>query len=496
MQNFKKQKGIIDISEQGKSFLEGVTANDQKISDINMQLAVLDEVQKYVLSKDKQPGIVPATLGVDDNMLSSLLQNLYKLEMEYEKEKKTTGKNNPLLSSLQSQIDKITPDIIENIKNQRQSLVAAHNNLNIRTNKFSSMMSGLPQKERELVQISRQQAIKNDIYTFLLKKREETALSFASNVADSRIVDTAQTGLIPVSPQKKNIYITAIIAALAVGVSIIALKEFLHKKISFKSEIEEILPWPVIGELSYMPSPNSIVVADGQRNIVAEQFKQIRTRLAYFGINSSNKTLLITSSVSQEGKSFIAANLALSLALTGKKVVLLELDLRKPRLSPLFNKGKDEGFTNYIIGKSEISDIVKTTEQHRNLFFIPAGPIPPNPSELILSQKVDLLFESLNKTYDYIIIDTAPVVPVTDAEILTKYADATLFVVRQNFTPHEELRKIENNEVSGLKNVSVVFNAVKKAAFTKYDSNYYGYLNNELIGMKTKTLNYFRKKVG
>jgi capsular exopolysaccharide synthesis family protein len=220
-----------------------------------------------------------------------------------------------------------------------------------------------------------------------------------------------------------------------------------------------------------------LVVAPGQRTVIAEQFRQLRTSMAYIGINSRKKKILITSTISGEGKSFIASNLAVSLALTDKKVVLLELDLRKPRISQLFDVSREVGITNYFIGNKDADHIIKRTEVSNNLFIIPSGAIPPNPSELILNGKLDELLQYLDTIFDYILIDTAPIGPVTDAYILSPLCDATLYVVRHKVTPKGYIKMLDENiKIRGLKNLAIVFNGVKTRGMGGINYGYgYGY---------------------
>lgn len=496
LQDFKSSKRITDISEQGKLFLANVGVNDQKAGELGMQLAVMDEVEKYVLSKKDEMGIVPSSLGVTDATLSQLLQKMYDLEMQKEKLKKTTGENNSITLAIVDQIDKIRPNILENIRNQRNNLLAARNKIAVSNNQYEGMLQSLPQQEKELLNISRQQAIKNNIYTFLLQKREETALSFASAVSDSRIVEKASADLNPVSPKKGVVYAAAMVAALVLGLVFITIKDLLDKNIAVRSEIERAISWPIIGEIAMGSTKREIVISENEKSHVAEQFRQIRTSLEYIGINEGHKKVLITSSISNEGKSFISANLAISLALTGKKVVLIELDLRKPKLSPLFNVNSKVGISTYLIGKADVSMIIQPTDINENLFVIASGELPPNPSELILKDRMHDLFKNLEVYYDYILIDTAPVGPVTDAEILSKYADATLYVVRQGLTPKTYLSKLNNNnKLKSLKNVAIIYNGVQERAGNQfgYDYSYTG--NHSSENILNQWMPKFRKKL-
>jgi capsular exopolysaccharide synthesis family protein len=412
-------------------------------------------------------------------VLSGLLEKLYTSELEYERLRKTTAENNPILLSVRNEIDKIKPSILENIQSQRRNLEAGRKNLNSTSNRYASVLRSIPQKERELLEISRQQGIKNSIYTFLLQKREETALSTNSTVPDSRLVDRAEASLEPISPKRSIAYLLAVALAIGVGVGLIGLREIFNQSIVFRSEIEQYTKVPVIGEVLHDTSENPLVIQEGKRTFIAEQFRQLRTSLAYIGINSRKKKILITSTNSGEGKSFITANLGVSLALTGKKVVLLELDLRKPKLSNLFNVGREIGITNYFTGNKDAYDIIKRTEVNENLFIIPSGAIPPNPSELILNGKLEELLKYLETMFDYIIIDTAPVSPVTDAYILSAFCDATIYVVRHAVTAKTDIKRLDENvKVRGLKNLAIVFNGIKSRGVGGYGQAYgYGYGN-------------------
>jgi capsular exopolysaccharide synthesis family protein len=493
LQNYKARNKITDISAQGQIFLQTVATNDQKISDINMQLAVLDQVQNYVTGKQDAGGIVPATLGIGDPVLTDLLQKLSDLELKYTQTKKIVPENNPSVIALVDGIKKLKPAILENIQSQRKNLVAGRNDLASTNGQYSSMLKTIPEKERELLSISRQQAIKNNIYTFLLQKREETALSFASAVADSRVIDKAQSSDVPVKPKKSLIYLAALLGALAIGFIAIYLKEILTLTIQERSDIEKYTDIPFLGEVVYDRSKSPIVIAEGKRSFIAEQFRQLRTSLTYLGINETHKRILITSSISGEGKSFIAINLGISLALMNKKVVLIELDLRKPKLSEQFHISRGTGISNYLIGKLQADELIKETETG-NLYLIPSGPIPPNPSELISNNKLIELLEYLESRFDYIIIDTAPVNPVTDALILSPVCDVTLFVVRHDYTPKIFVKKLEQQyRASSLKNPAIVYNGIKGKGFRKYGYGY-GYGYTEEGNDKSNWRNIFKRK--
>ena len=480
IQKFRTNKDVVDISAQSKQYLENVGENDHKLSDMNVQLAVLDEVEKYVESKSNQAGIVPSTFGINDKLLSQLLEKLNDAEMQYEHLKKTTAENNPILISLQNEIDKIKPNILENIKSQRKSLEAARDNLNETSNKYTSALRSIPMKERQLVEVSRQQAIKNNIYSFLLQKREETSLSLNSTVPDSRLIDKAESSILPVSPKKPLIFAFAIFAAIILGVLWIGLKEMLNNKIMFRNEIESLTMIPVLGELVYDKSKRPIVIKTGEKSLLAEQIRFLRGTLSKAG-STKAKRIMVTSSIPGEGKSFIAANLAASIALGGKKVVLVDLDLHKPGIHSLFGMDNNKGVADFLSGQAEPDELLQQTSENENLFVIPAGPTPVDPSELILNGKLKILMNYLETIFDVMIIDTAPALAITDAYIIGSRCDANLYVVRHGYTPKVHVQLLdENTGLYRMKNIGIVFNGVKKRGTGKYGYGYgynfdYGY---------------------
>lgn len=476
IEKFRSSKSIVDISSQGKIFLENVSANDQKLAEINMQMAVLDKVEQYVVDKDSRGGMVPSIMDITNPLLTQLLEKLYNTELEYEKLKKTTAENNPILVSLNDQIAKIKPGILENIKSQRQALLASKANLSGTNSAYNSYLQTIPATERELVEISRQQSIKRNIYSFLLEKREEAELSNSSTVPDSRVVDYAEPSFVPVSPSKKVIYGFAVIAAFASGLSILWLKDLLNRKIMFRDEIERFTSMPVVAEIGHNKTKNQLVMGDDQTNYLAEQFRRLRVSLPNLGINTNRKKILITSTISGEGKSFVAANLGLSLSLIGKKVVLVDFDLVNPSLAKKLNQDYEKGVSDYLIGSVEPEEIIKRTNVNENLFFITAGEQPKNPSELIMSERSAELLNYLNNVFDYVIVDCAPVGALSDAYILSPLCDATLYIIRHKFTPKILVQRLDvNNEITNLKNVSIIFNGIRSSAFNKAYGYGYGY---------------------
>ena len=476
IQNYKDNQGIVDLSTQGKLALQSVGENSQKLADVNLQIDVLNQVEKYVESKNNSAGIVPSTLGVNDPVLNKLLDQLYQSELDYERLRKTTAENNPILQSIANQIERIRPSILENIRNQKATLQAGLKNINTTNTTFNSALQTIPQKERELVSVSREQVVKNNVYSFLLQKREESALAYASNVDNSRIVSAAQTAIIPVFPKKIIVYLVSFMLAFAFAIGIVLAKEMFTGKIMFRSEIEDYSNIPIVGEISYFKDKKGFFLKGQNNRLIQEQFRQLRAAAGLFNKTNTKKKILVTSSISGEGKSLVSANLALSLSRSGKRVVLLDMDIRNPQFSAIFKLGNSSGIAEYLGGDLNPNEIVEETEFH-NLFIIPAGTTKFNPTELLLNGKLAKLFHYLEEEFDFIVIDTSPVNPVTDAYILSDFCDLTLYVVRHKYTPKTIIKKLdENNKFKPLKNLMIIFNGVKPRGFIKRDFGYgYGY---------------------
>ncbi len=479
-QQYKASHGAINIGEQGRLFLQNVSANDQKLSEVNMQLAVLGQVKSYVQQKNSQAGIVPSTLGVNDPTLSTLVTQLYTKEQEYETQKKTTGEGLPTMVAMHNQIDQLRSSLQENIGSQEKSLQANRSTLYATNGGYNSMLQSLPEKDKELVDINRELDIKKSIYSFLLQKKEETALSYASTVSDSSIVDPAESSDSPVSPKRKVVYLMSFLIAMFAGIGLVSARESLSRNIMFRHEIEKFTGLPIVGEIIAEDLKDPIVIGESNKTFIAEQFRRLRATLKYLGINSKNKRILVTSAISGEGKSFIATNLALSLALTGKKVVLIDCDLNNPSLNNKLRIHGEKGLTEYLLGQTTADEIIRETDLNENFFLISAGELPRNPSELLMNGKIEKLFDYLDSVFDYLVIDTAPVSPVTDAYVLSPLCHATLFVVRHRYTPKVFVQRIdEDNKINELNNMAIVFNGIRSRGFggKKYGYGYgYGYI--------------------
>jgi tyrosine-protein kinase Etk/Wzc len=379
VEQFRKSKGVGDLGSEANLFLGKVEENDSKLNELEIQLKVLDGIDEYLNSS--QVGIVaPATMmGVSDPVLTSYIAQLSQLEIDRSKLAQTVQPGNPYLETINSQMRNVKQAIRENLNNQRASLNVTKRSLIELNSRFEGAISTIPRKEREFVGIKRQANIKEDLYLLLLRTREETALSYASTVTDSRLVDAPFTTGGAIRPDKNNIYLIALLLGLALPISLIAIKEMLTNTVQSKKEIEKKTGLEIFGEVGLRPKEERGEIIDiKSRSFVSEQIRMLRSNMQYLFLETPEgigNTIMITSSASGEGKSFIALNFAASLAFLDKKVIILGLDLRKPKIQEYLEVSNKAGISNYLIGKAELEDIIQSTALE-NVYLIPSGPYP------------------------------------------------------------------------------------------------------------------------
>jgi capsular exopolysaccharide synthesis family protein len=472
LENFKSSQGITDLGIEGGISLGRFKETDVKLGELDVQLDVIKQIEQYVSRRNNSSSAIPATLGLTDPILSGLLNQLYQAEAELEKVKQVSGIKNPQVEVYESQIAKLKPSIVSSINNLKISLLSGKRGLQAENNRVMASLSNIPRKERLLLDISRQQGIKNAIYTFLLQKREESALAASSILPDSRIIEKPQHGG-QIYPVPIRNYTAGILGALFLVAVFIFFKEFAGRKVLYRSQIEDTLSLPVIAEIIFQPNQKTspIVVSEGKRTMIAEQFRELRTNLNFITSNTKDncKVILITSSVPKEGKSFVAINTAITLTLTGAKVVIIEADLRNPKISRPLGMHSDIGMSNYLIGKATETDIILPHPSIRNLNIISAGALPPNPAELLSTPRLSDLISYLKQHYDFVVIDSPPVAAVTDSKILGTVADATLYIIRYKYTNQTLLKLIKENHLkNSLPNIYLVFNGIINKKFFGY----------------------------
>ncbi|HJP63500.1 MAG TPA: polysaccharide biosynthesis tyrosine autokinase [Mucilaginibacter sp.] len=477
VQNYKSQNRIANIGSQSQILLQSVGDNDAQLNKVVIQLDVLQNLEKYLNTNNNDPSSLPSMLGIEDVTLLGLVSNLGEAQQKRQSLLQTVTETNPLVGSYDDQISALKSTIIKSVQNLKRGLEITKQKLEEKNNKFENAIRAIPSQERGLLDVMRQQHLQDTLYMYLLQKREETEMKLASGVADSRTIDHARSSKRPVKPVKSLVYVTFFLLGIFMPASVIYGRGALNFRISRKTDIRRVTNVPIIAEISHSDSQSALLVVEKPRSIVAEQIRALRTNLQFIIPSEDQKTILFTSSISGEGKSFISLNLGSSLAMSGKRVVILELDLRKPKLHMGLDIENINGLSTYLIGKINYKDILIEIPLQKNYYIIPCGPIPPNPAELLGNGHIGKLIDQLKKEFDYIILDAPPVGLVTDAQILGAYADATMFIVRHNYTAKNHIYAIEDlNKHKKFKNLNIVLNSIKFKDSYGYGYGYgYGY---------------------
>lgn len=480
IKNFKQSRGLADISEQSKLLVNSSSDYVKQLADTEMQLNILTSLEEYLKDEGKNKRVFPSGILPQDMVFSGLIERYNTLLLERDRQSLSSTDSNPYVQNLDQQISNLRKDMLSNLINTRRSLLISRSELQKRGNRFVGEIKEVPATEKIYLDLARQQQIKQELYVFLLQKREETAISKTSNISNSKVIDPPKSEPMPFSPNKMLFLMIGAILGLAFPFSVLYLQDLLNTRVVTKEDVTTMTNIPIIAEISNSKSIDSVVIRSDSRTAIAEQFRALRTNLQFFMNGKDEKVILLTSSMSGEGKSFVSLNLANVLAISGKKVVVMEMDLRKPNLSNKLDIDNSFGFTNYIISPDiKPSDITVPSKIHDNLFLISSGPIPPNPAETILNGKMDLLIDSLKENFDFVIIDAPPIGIVTDAQLLSKYANLTLYLLRQRYTFKSQLNIANDIYVNSKMNkIALLINDVKESSSYGYGYGYgYGYMD-------------------
>lgn len=478
VQNVKEREGITVDPGSDLGFLyEGIAEYGQRLTDLEVKKQVLSELDKYLKQSSNKYELVP--LNLHDNLaLSELVVRLNESIQTRKRLLQTVTTDYPAITVLDEEIANYRYQIRENIDNINRDIEIAIREIKAKSSDFEIELRKTPRKERELLEVKRQQFIKENLYLFLLEKREETAISLAATTENTRIIDRpALIDSKPVSPKKLPILAGAIFIGIILSIGTIILKEFLIDTVQSEEDIKKVTDVPILGVVAESKKESKIVVQESSRSAVAEMFRLMRTNLQFTLSGAKQKTMLVTSSTSGEGKSFICINLAMSFALSGKRVLVIGLDLRKPKMaSYLVENVPNKGISSFLIDAATKNEIIHKYEGNENFDFISSGPIPPNPSELILNGRLDKLLKELKQEYDVIIVDTPPVGLVTDSLLLKSMVDASLYITRFNHTKKGQLNLIDRLYKENKFNIpTIIFNGVKKGRGYGYDGYRYGY---------------------
>ena len=474
LENFKRSAGITDLSSEAQIALTGNAEYEKKRVENQTQINLVMDLQRYM--KGNEYEVLPSNIGLQDAASAGAIDRYNQMLVERKRLLRTSTENNPTIINLDTSIRAMRTNVQATLDATLKGLQITKEDLAREASRYSRRINDAPTQERQFVSIARQQEIKSGLYLMLLQKREENAITLAATANNAKIIDEALADDNPISPKKMLVYLAALVLGVGLPVGVIYLIGLTKFKIEGRADVEKLTSLPVVGDIPLADEKTgSIAVFENQNNLMSETFRNVRTNLQFMLENGKN-VILVTSTISGEGKSFISANLAISLSLLGKKVVIVGLDIRKPGLNKVFNIPKKEhGITQYLTNTTaNLMDFVQPSDINKNLFILPGGTVPPNPTELLARGGLEKAIETLKANFDYVILDTAPVGMVTDTLLIGRVADLSVYVCRADYTHKAEFTLInqlaENNK---LPNLCIAINGLDLNS-RKY-GYYYGY---------------------
>ncbi|MDF1560991.1 MAG: polysaccharide biosynthesis tyrosine autokinase [Bacteroidales bacterium] len=470
MERFRLNNSFVDLTTEGNLVLQRLERYANEKNTLNLQMQYYEYLKEYLVSRNESGLIVsPSVMGVGDPMLIRLVEELSQLQLQQKQLRFVVRDELPAASLITGKVEQARESLMENVNSSINQLKISVGDVEGRIADVEKQLGRLPGTERRLIQIQRDFDLNNTVYNFLLERRAEAGIAMASKVSDSKIIDEAEPyNAMRIRPKTRQNYMMALILGLLIPAVFIILIDLMNNKVIDKKDIERATKAPILGFISHSGYGSELPVTEKPGSTLAESFRSIRTSLKYFIPEGQPAVIAVTSTVSGEGKTFVAMNLAAIISMLGKKTLLIGLDLRKPRIHKILKLSNTEGMSTFLSGNSKFDDVIQKTSIE-NLWFATSGPIPPNPAELIERQSMTDFLEKARKEFDYVIIDTPPAAVVTDALLLAGRADVTLFVVRQRYSSKNTLHLIDeiyrNKEI---KNPGIIVNDISM-------SGYYGY---------------------
>ncbi|RDI58361.1 GumC family protein [Flavobacterium glaciei] len=484
VESFKSSNQLTDIETETQLFIGGSNEYDKKGIEADIQLNVIGSMVDFI-KKSKPTDLLPSSIVGGES--KDLIVAYNQLVLDRNRILKSATEANPTVIKLSEQLNALRSNVSASLNREQSNLLIQRRDLNNQEEYLNSKIKKIPTQERQFRVIARQQKVKEELYLYLLQKREETAIAMAATESVARVVDGAKGSKSPISPKRSLIYLGALLLGLLVPFAVIYLMDLLDTKIKSRLDLEGKSPVPYIGDVPTSDSPSELIEAES-RSSTAEALRIIRTNLEFMLTKvpeGLSKIIFLTSTFPKEGKTFVSVNLAATFALSGKRVLLIGMDIRNPRLDDYLTL-PDKGVTNYLSSKDlVIEDLIVKYKGFENFYVLPAGAIPPNPAELLMNKKVDTLFETLKSQYDYIIVDTAPVSLVTDTLLIAKHADCFIYVARANFL-EKRMLNIPNTlyKEEKLKNMCLLLNDTDTTKGYGYG---YGY------GVKVEKIPWYKK---
>ena len=472
LETFKRSAGITDLSSEAKIALEGNAEYEKRRVENQTQISLVKDLQRYLQGNEYE--VLPSNVGLQDAALAAAIAKYNEMLMERNRLLRTSTENNPTIINLTSSIHAMRANVVASMDATLKGLQITKADLQREAKRFSQRISDAPTQERQFVSIARQQEIKAGLYLMLLQKREENAITLAATANNAKIIDAAIPDEVPVAPKKMMILLAALVLGVGIPVGIIYLISLTKVTIEGRADVEKLTTLPVIGDIPVADGlkGSSIAVFENQNNLMSETFRGIRTNLQFL-LEEGQKVIMVTSTVSGEGKSFVSANTAISLSLLGKKVVIVGLDIRKPGLNKVFNlSAKEQGITQFLTDpKRNIMDLVQQSDINANLFILPGGAVPPNPTELLARKGLEEAIKQLKEHFDYVVLDTAPIGMVTDTLLIARTADLTMYVCRADYTRKSEFSLV--NELAAVNKLPCISIAINGLDLNKKKYGYY-----------------------
>ena len=485
LEAFKRNAGLTDISSDAQLAVSGNAEYEKRRVDNGTQINLVRDLIKYINNPLNEYELLPGNIGLSDAGLTTQIGRYNELIIERKRLLRTSTESNPMIVNLDTSIRAMKSNVQAAINGTLQGLLIVKADLEREAGRFSRRISDAPGQERQYVSIARQQEIKAGLYLMLLQKREENAITLAATANNAKIIDEPVATGGPLSPKPNMIYMIALVLGVGMPVGVIFLIGLTKFKIEGRGDVEKLTRLPIVGDVPLTnEKAGSIAVFENQNTLMSETFRHIRTNLQFM-LENDQKVILVTSTVSGEGKSFISSNLAISLSLLGKRVIIVGLDIRKPGLNKIFNiPRKEQGITQYLSNpEKNLMDFVQPSDVSKNLYILPGGIVPPNPTELLARDGLDKAIETLKKNFDYVILDTAPAGMVTDTLLVGRVADLSVYVCRADYSRKAEFTLI--NELAAdnkLPNIFTIINGLdlKKKKYGYYYGygkygKYYGY---------------------
>ncbi len=486
MAQFKRSSGLINLTGDAQRVLQGSSEYEKQHAQVETQLRLISFLYDYVNNPMNSLQPIPANVGLTDASLTALIGRYNEVVVERSNLLRTASESNPAVIESTTIANLLADAVKTSIESQQSSLEIRKEDFERQAKKYDSKLGDAPTQEKILAGYERQLEVKSGLYMMLLQKREENSIALAATANNAKLIDAALANDAPVSPNRKMIWLVALVLGTAIPIGIIYLQEMLRYKIEGRNDLEKLTKVPVLGDVptssELKGDKRTVVVRENSNDLMDETFRAIRTNLQFVLDGPEKKIIQFTSSTSGEGKTFVSSNLAMSMALLGKKVILIGLDIRKPRLAEMFNlPDHKKGITLFLSGDANDKELlfeqIMPSGINANLDILPAGIIPPNPAELLSRKNLDKAMEYLKEVYDYIILDTAPVGLVADTLIIARVTDATVYICRADYTPKSNIELVNTLYDEGkLKNMSIVLNGIDMEK-RKY-GYYYGYGKN------------------